>query len=222
MSLLMRLEPIVTSIIQVSSKISFSKLEISIQDPGGCQLWVRGNQRGVETSCTPSLTSSILTSCPDTRGHRVKAPGEKAHSPYSKYFSLPRHTLVLGCGASAVTCLSALRRVGVARGGVAVTWVTRRGRAEAPYNVVQVSLAWLCHQFNLLNSNPQNDPLPQRESLYRLGNRLALESEQDGFESFQYKDQTQVTSYTKTGNTIRVTMENITTGNSFILLVKQY
>ena len=63
-----------------------------------------------------------------------------------------RHTLVLGCGASAVTCLSALRRVGVARGGVAVTWVTRRGRAEAPYNIVQVG-----YDINLLiptNPNP--------------------------------------------------------------------
>ena len=47
-----------------------------------------------------------------------------------------------------------------------------------------------------------------------------MESEKDGFERFQYKDQTQVTGYTKTGETIRVTMENITTGNSFIVKLR--
>ena len=66
---------------------------------------------------------------------------------------------------------------------------------------------------------PQNDPLPQRASLYKLGNQLALESEHDGFESFQYMDQTQVTSYKKSGNKICVTLENINTGTAGFLLL---
>ena len=46
-----------------------------------------------------------------------------------------RHTLVVGCGASAVTSLALLRR-----GGGAVTWVTRRGRGSPPYTVIQVQV----------------------------------------------------------------------------------
>ena len=48
-----------------------------LKDLEVCQHRVRESLAGVETSCTPSLTSGILTSCPDTRGHRVRAPGEE-------------------------------------------------------------------------------------------------------------------------------------------------
>ena len=65
---------------------------------------------------------------------------------------------------------------------------------------------------SLFTSVPKDDPLPQRESLYKLGNQLAMESLVDGFESFQYKDQTQVTSYKKSGEKICVTLENVNTG----------
>ena len=53
--------------------------------------------------------------------------------------NVSRHTLVIGSGASAVTCLSMLQRLGVAVGGVAVTWITRREAGQSPYNIIQVS-----------------------------------------------------------------------------------
>ena len=78
MSLLMQVAHMATTITQVRSVLyHFQNLKIFVQDLGVCQLWVRENWGGVETSCTPSLTSSILTLWPDTRGHRVKIPGEE-------------------------------------------------------------------------------------------------------------------------------------------------
>ena len=62
--------------------VSFPKLKMFVQDLGVCRLRVRENWGGMETSCTPSLTSSILTQWPDTRGHRAKIPGEETKLMY--------------------------------------------------------------------------------------------------------------------------------------------
>ena len=62
---------------------------------------------------------------------------------------------MVGSGASGVTCLSLLERLAREVGGVEVSWVTRRPLDVPPYSVLE------------------GDPLPEREALYRLGNRLA-------------------------------------------------
>ena len=54
---------------------------------------------------------------------------------------------VIGCGASAVTSLRALKQLAANGGGVEVVWVTRHG--TNPYKLID------------------NDPLPQRKALYR-------------------------------------------------------
>jgi hypothetical protein len=101
-------------------------------------------------------------------------------------------TAVVGCGASAITSLSGLRTLAAERGGVGVVWVTQR--TSAPYTVLD------------------DDPLPQRDALNRLGNSLAAEAGGGGggggggdggdggdsgdassaFASFEYKDGSQV------------------------------
>jgi len=75
-------------------------------------------------------------------------------------------TAVIGSGASAITTLKGLQRLGE-HGEVSVVWITRRG--APPYSIIE------------------NDPLPQRAELYVLGNALASGETTEGFAGFQYK-----------------------------------
>ena len=62
---------------------------------------------------------------------------------------------MVGSGASGATAVSQLARLSREVGGVSLIWVTRRPEGRPPYTVLD------------------NDPLPGRESLYKLANRLA-------------------------------------------------
>jgi len=98
---------------------------------------------------------------------------------------------VVGSGASAVTSLSMLRKLG----DVKLTWVTRRESGVLPYTIIE------------------NDPLPQRAELCQLGNNLA-NGNTEGFKEFCYLDNSSITSYKKTNSKILVSIQNNSTGFS--------
>ena len=73
---------------------------------------------------------------------------------------------VVGSGASAITTLHMLRQRCEKSGGTAqVVWITRR--AGAPYELIE------------------NDPLPQRAELHKLGNELAAAAADPAGAGFQ-------------------------------------
>ena len=78
----------------------------------------------------------------------------------------PKISMVVGAGASAATTLGGLHNLSREKGGVGVVWVTRR--QGEPYSVIE------------------NDPLPQREALYRMGNMLASPGPVNHFALFRY------------------------------------
>jgi len=107
----------------------------------------------------------------------------------------PRHTLVVGSGASSVTCLSLLSLLSREVGGVEVTWLTRKGRDSPPYTVIE------------------QDELPQREALYTLGNSLAGTDHQSGLDGFRYIGASGVSRLERTeGGRISVRLRSIETG----------
>lgn len=83
-------------------------------------------------------------------------------------------TLVIGAGASAITTLNNLKQVG----GATVYWITRKAPGKAPYTIIE------------------DDPLPQRQRLYSLGNELALGEgdSRSGFKDFIYLGGSVITS----------------------------
>ena len=55
-----------------------------------------------------------------------------------KFSGSQNKTLVIGCGASAITTLSSLKSFGVNKGGISVTWITKRISGENPFKVIEV------------------------------------------------------------------------------------
>jgi len=115
----------------------------------------------------------------------IPALGEKKLNPGSEiWYNIPnfsmymekfkgtegqsRITAVVGSGASAITSLKGLETLAACD----VIWFTRRG--NTPYQLVD------------------NDALPQRDALYRLGNSLADGSNTHGFKSFSYKSHSHI------------------------------
>ena len=110
-------------------------------------------------------------------------------------------SMVVGGGASAVTTLAMLQGVGRERGGVGVIWLTRR--VGEPYSVIE------------------NDPLPQREALYKLGNNLAEGCQEKDFASFRYLGNScvkEVRARTETGE-MEVVVESGNTGEEEVVVV---
>ena len=86
---------------------------------------------------------------------------------YSGDRAAPALTLVVGSGASAVTAVAGLQQLGRDRGGVGVVWLTRRPGPP-------------CTEL-------EEDPLPERAALYKLGNQLAAgQVEGGGLDYFRY------------------------------------
>jgi len=154
----------------------------------------------------------VLVDCTGSYGNHnftgiggVPALGERSLSNAEISYTIPnvlkdvecqkqwrsRHVLVVGCGASAATCLAMLKKLG----NVKLTWVTRRETGVLPYTIIE------------------NDPLPQRAELCHLGNNLAAGSS-EGFKEFCYLDNSSITSYKKENAKIIVSILNNSTGLS--------
>lgn len=101
---------------------------------------------------------------------------------------------MVGSGASGVTCLSLLERLAREVGGVEVSWVTRRPRDVPPYSVLE------------------GDPLPEREALYRLGNRLAGPHPDTDMDGLRYIPASGLTRLERSeGGKVRVTVKGLET-----------
>ena len=88
--------------------------------------------------------------------------------------------MVVGSGASGVTCVSLLERLCREVGGVDLTWVTRRHTGEPPYTLIE------------------NDQLPQRAALYRRGNHLAGPEPKSDLDRLRYVPASGVTRIRRT------------------------
>jgi len=97
--------------------------------------------------------------------------------------------MVVGAGASAITTLAMLENLGKKQGGVGVVWVTRRD--GEPYTIIE------------------GDALPQRKSLYSMGNSLTLGGGNNGFSSFRYLGNKNIKTIKEgEGNKIEVLIED--------------
>ena len=102
---------------------------------------------------------------------------------------------MVGSGASGATCVSHLAQLARQVGGVSLIWVTRRAQGRPPYTLIE------------------GDPLPGREALYTLANRLAGGEESSGLDGLRYFGESGVTSLQRSGDgRISVRLASLHTG----------
>ena len=62
--------------------------------------------------------------------------------------------MVVGSGASAATCLSFLKQLGLDNeGGVSAVWLSKKAKGQSPYNIVKVKASKYLHILNVIHSN---------------------------------------------------------------------